>query len=171
VQLQKSGLSPVTVPDATNPQASVESPPKPIKNDKVVVVVVVGAAVVVVAGAAVVVVVGAAVVVVVGAAVVVVLVVVVVGAAVVVVLVVEVVVVVGPDVVVVVEAGKYLLISSIAIIYLLVLASNTPYIQGFPEYTAPVAGTPLFKSCLYAANVATKKAFVLLVILIGVIPS
>ena len=155
MQLQKSGLSPVTIPDALKLQASIESPPKPIKNDRVVVVVVVGAAVVVVAGAAVVVVVGAAVVVVV----------------VVVVLVVVVVVVVGPDVVVVVEGGKYLLISSIAIIYLLVLASNTPYIQGLPEYTAPVAGTPLFKSCLYAANVATKKAFVLLVILIGVIPS
>jgi hypothetical protein len=87
------------------------------------------------------------------------------------VVVVEVVVVVGPEVVVVVEGGKYLLISSIAIIYLLVFASNTPYIHGFPEYTAPVAGTPLFKLCLYAANVATKKAFVLLVILIGVMPS
>jgi hypothetical protein len=160
VQLQKSGLSPVTVPDALKLQASIESPPKPIKNDRVVVVVVVGAAVVVVAGAAVVVVVGAAVVVVL-----------VVVVLVVVVLVVVVVVVVGPDVVVVVEGGKYLLISSIAIIYLLVFASNTPYIQGLPEYTAPVAGTPLFKSCLYAANVATKKAFVLLVILIGVIPS
>jgi hypothetical protein len=44
--------------------------------------------------------------------------------------------------------SEYLLISSIAIIYLLVLASNTPYIHGLPEYIAPVAGTPLFKLCL-----------------------
>jgi hypothetical protein len=35
VQLQKSGLSPVTVADAANPQASSKDPPKPIKNDSV----------------------------------------------------------------------------------------------------------------------------------------
>jgi hypothetical protein len=35
VQLQKSGLSPVTVADAEKPQASSKVPPKPIKNDSV----------------------------------------------------------------------------------------------------------------------------------------
>ena len=35
VQLQKLGLSPVTVDDDEKPQASSKDPPKPIKNDSV----------------------------------------------------------------------------------------------------------------------------------------
>ena len=35
MQLQKSGLSPVTVPDALKLQASSKAPPKPIQNDSV----------------------------------------------------------------------------------------------------------------------------------------